>query len=234
MEIRYEVEPLGFGAATGVSVVAFAPSATPEVLADLFDTLEDVLRTHRFGPADIVRNRLIAASREERDSASAVRFARLSGPARCATSSYIAESFFPSGEGVRIDTIALRGVGATKVSVEHDPAQPPCRFVATTDHVFLSGLTSTEPDLHPQVRHIRQRLAETLALAEEAVGAAVRPFEATIYLHPSVGLDELVDLPELVRLVDVPLDFHRCDGFSKPGKLIEIEVDARVVREASA
>lgn len=176
---------------------------------------------------DVVRNRLFAASREGRDAASGVRFERLSGPARCATSSYIDEAAFPGGEGARLETLAVAAAGVGKIVVDHDPRQPPCRFVATGDLVFLSGLTSTEPDLDRQLAHIRARVVDTLGLAETRLGRRVRPIAATAYVHRSVDLDRLPDLAERVGLAGLPLAIGRCDGFSRPGKLLELEIDAQ-------
>ncbi len=115
--------------------------------------------------------------------------------------------------------------------MEHDPPQPPCQLVATEDLVFLSGLTSTDPELHVQIQQIRVRLADTLAFAAMQLGRAVRPTAATVFVHRSVGLDELADLAEMVGIVGIPLAVGRCDGFSKPDKLIELEIDAEAYGE---
>jgi enamine deaminase RidA (YjgF/YER057c/UK114 family) len=229
--VEIAVEPFGFGSRIGASITVAVPSTGPAALEDLFETLEKVLAAEGLQPADVVRNRLIAVSRQVRDTVSAMRFRRLSGPARCASSSYIDGSRFVGGDGVRLDTIAFRGTAATKVVVEHDPPQPPCRFVATGDLVFLSGLTSPEPELHVQVQRIRIRLAETLASAGDRLGRGVRPTAATVYVHRSLGMDELADLAQMVGILGIPLAVGRCDGFSKPGKLIELEIDAQASGE---
>lgn len=229
--VEITVEPVGIGSRTGVSIVTAVPSTEPAALDALFEALETALAGAGLQPADVVRNRLLAASRPVRDTASALRFRRLTGPARCATSSYIDQTWFAGGDGVRLDTIAFRGTAATKLAIEHDPMQPPCQLVATGDLVFLSGLTSTEPELHVQIQRIRARLADTLALAEARLGHPVRPTAATVYIHRSVGLDELADLAEMVGIVGVPLAVGRCDGFSKPGKLLELEIDAEAFGE---
>jgi hypothetical protein len=226
MTAEVTVEPIGIGERIGVAVTAAVPTSDPAALEALFDALDAALADVRLGPDDVVRNRVVASSRPVRDAASAVRFRRLAGAARCATSSYIDEGRFAGGDGVRIDTIALRGTAATKIAVERDPVEPPCWFVATGDLVFLSGLTSTDPELHVQIPHIRARLADALALAGERLGRPVRPTTATVYIHRSVGLDEVADLARMVGIEGIPLEVGRCDGFSKPGKLLELEVDA--------
>lgn len=229
--VEVAVEPTGVGSRTGVSIVTAVPTTEPATLDALFVALETALAGAGLQPADVVRNRLLASSQPVRDTASALRFRRLAGPARCATSSYIDESRFAGGDGVRLDTVALRGTAATKLAIEHDPVQPSCQLVATGDLAFLSGLTSTDPELHVQIQQIRVRLAETLALAGMRLGRAVRPTAATIYVHRSVGLDELADLAEMIGIVGVPLAVGHCDGFSKPGKLLELEIDAEVFGE---
>ena len=232
--VEIEVEPYGIGNRTGIAIVAGASTTDAETLDAIFAAMETALDSYRMGPADVVRNRILAASRPARDAISALRFRRLAGSARCATSSYIDLTRFAGGDGVRVDTIALRGTAATKTATEHDPPQPPCRFVTTGDLVFLSGLTSPEPELHVQIQRVRVRLTETLALAAAQLGRDVRPTAATLFLHRSVGLDELVDLAQMVGIVGIPLEIGRCDGFSKPGKLLELEIDAEAFGESNA
>lgn len=224
--VELEVEPFGIATRTGISIVAAVPTTEPETLDALFAAVTAVLADFGMTPDDVVRNRVLAASRPIRDAVSALRFRIFAGPARCATSSYIDGNRFTGGDGARLDTIALRGTAATKVTVEREPPEPPCLFVATEDLVFLSGLTSPDPELHVQIQAIRARLADTLALAAERVGRAVRPTSATVFVHRSVGLDELADFAQMVGIVGIPLAVGRCDGFSKPGKLLELEIDA--------
>lgn len=224
--VEIAIEPIGVGDRIGVSIVTAVASTGLADIGTALDTLEGALADAGLQPADVVRNRLTAVSRAVRDSASALRFQRLAGRARCATSSYIDGSRFAGGDGLRFDTTAFRGTAATKRITEHDPLQPPCRFVATEELVFLSGLTSIEPDLDVQIQQIRVRLAETLALAEAQLGRSVRPTAASIFVHRSVGLDELADVAAMVGIVGIPLAIGRCDGFSRPGKLLELEIDA--------
>lgn len=232
--VEIEVEPYGIGNRTGIAIVAGASTTDAETLDAIFAAMETALDSYRMGPADVVRNRILAASRPARDVTSAVRFQRLAGPARCATSSYFDQTRFAGGDGVQVESIALRGTAADKVAVEHDPPQSPCRFIATGDRVFLSGLTSPEPELHVQLQRIRVRLTETMALASAQLGRPVRPTAATLFLHRSVGLDEIVDFAQLVGIGAIPLEIGRCDGFSKPGKLLELEIDAEAFGESNA
>jgi enamine deaminase RidA (YjgF/YER057c/UK114 family) len=226
--VELEVEPFGIASRTGISIVAAVPTTDAETIDALFVAVGTALADFGLGPEDVVRNRVLAASRPARDTVSAQRFRTFAGAARCATSSYIDGNRFIGGDGVRLDTIALRGTAATKMSVERDPPEPPCLFVATEDLVFLSGLTSADPELHIQIQRIRDRLAETLSIAGERLGRPVRATSATVFVHRSVGLDELADLSQMVGIVGIPLAVGRCDGFSKPGKLLELEIDAEM------
>jgi hypothetical protein len=209
-----------------VTIALEAPTTEPAELERLFDSLERVLADQGLTPADVVRNRLIAASRPARDRASAFRFARLSGPARCATSSYIDEQRFPGGDGVLIETLAVAGAGDGKMVEEYEPLQPPCRFVAAAGVVYLAGLTSTASGWEDQVAEIRQRVDETLEVAERRLGAAIRPTALGLWVHRSVAADAIAGLPGTLGLDGLPLTIERCDGYSRPGKLLEVEIDA--------
>jgi enamine deaminase RidA (YjgF/YER057c/UK114 family) len=226
--VEVTVEPAGIGNRTGFSIVTAVSSSTPGSLAAAFEAVEAALAAAGLGLADVVRSRIVAASRPARDAASAIRFRQLSGPARAATSSYIDESRFAGGDGPRLDTVALRGTAATKVAVEREPPDIPCLYVVTGDLLFFSGMTSFDPELEAQVRQIRARLAEGLSRAEANLGRRVRPASATVYVHRSVALDELADLAESVGVAGLPLAIERCEGFANPGKLLELEIDAGV------
>jgi enamine deaminase RidA (YjgF/YER057c/UK114 family) len=189
-----------------------------EDLEDMLDALEEDLALVGLRPVDIVRNRLFAASREGRDAASAVRFGRLSGhldPAR-----------FGDGDGASIQTLVLSRADDEKIVVEYDPPEPPCRFVAVGRRVFLSGLTSTRPTFADQLDHISARAAENLGAAARTVGAALEVVSATAFVHRDVDLSGWQDVAGGLGLAGVAFVVDRCAGFSRPGKLIELELDA--------
>jgi hypothetical protein len=232
--VELAVEPVGIGNRTGFSIVTAVSSSAPGSMGAAFEALEAALVANGLGLADVVRSRIVAASRPARDAASAIRYRQLSGPARAATSSYIDEGRFAGGDGLRLDTVALRGTAATKIAVEREPPDVPCLYVATEDLLFFSGMTSFEPELDAQVRQIRARLADGLSRAEANFGRRVQPASAAVYVHRSVGLDELPDLAESVGIGGLPLAVERCDGFANPGKLLELEIDAGIGSEAAA
>ena len=229
MAVTVVTQPHTVASRAGVSVVATVDESDSEALEGLLDAIEGTLGDHGLSLADVVRTRLHAATRAGRDAASAVRFRRLAGPARCATSSYIDPSMFASGDGVRLAAIALSGAAADKVAVEYEPRQPPCRFVATGDLVFLSGVTSTEPGFDAQLARIAPRVADNLRAAGDTLGRDVTPTGVTAWVHRSVSDGELADLDMRLGLEGTPCAVMRCDGYSAPGKLIEVEVDAAAV-----
>lgn len=196
-------------------------------LEALLDGVEAGLAAHGLALADVVRTRLRASSRAARDAASRVRFARLAGPARCATSSYI-DTGAPGPAGwVALDVLALPGAGAVKVVEEYEPRQPPCRSVTAGDEVLLSGHTSLLPDWPAQVADVRDRIAASLDAAGARLGRHVAALDVTVYVDRSVDRDALVGLPALLGVGEAPCTVVRCDGFSAPGKLLEAEVNAR-------
>jgi enamine deaminase RidA (YjgF/YER057c/UK114 family) len=226
-----ELERIAIAGVDGVIATIGIGSTASDAFVAAFDAIDQALADAGFAPADIVRNRLVAGSREIRDAASAYRFGRLSGTARCASSSYIDSVEYPSGVGLRIDTVALRGAGAIKVAIERDPVQPPCRFIAVGNLVILSGQTSLAAGFDAQVAEIGERLIESLDAARKrsrTPDGTIRPVGTTIYLHRSVELEDRAYLADALGLGDAPITIARCDGYSKPGKLIEVEVDARI------
>lgn len=226
MEVDIEAKPVHVHGRPGLTVQASVASSAPDDLEGLVDTIRGELGRHGLDLADVVRARLHGATRAARDAASLVRFRHLSGSARCATSSYIDPSRFPGGDGAALWLLALEHAGADKVVVEYEPTQPPCRFVATGGLVLLSGVTSTDPTLDDQLAHIAPRIRETLAVAGERLGAPVTPTAVQAWVHRDLAPSALADLGERLGLGGVPLVIERCDGYSAPGKLIEVEVDA--------
>jgi hypothetical protein len=207
----------------------FTATTDSSAEADLeatYNAIERALGERGMGLPDVVRTRLFGATREARDAGSKVRFRRLSGPARCATSSYIVPSLFPSGDGIRMEGLALEDAGRTKIAVEYEPLQPPCRYVATGDLVFLSGFTATVPTFEEQLDNIRPRIAETIEMATQRLGRQVRPVAVSTYIHREVDPGDSDAMPQRLGLGGVPLTIGRADGYSSPGKFIEVEVDA--------
>lgn len=226
MPVTIESQPISIASRPGMSVTGTVDASDSEALEALLEAIEATLSDGGLGLADVVRTRLHAATRSGRDAASKVRFRRLAGPARCATSSYIDPAMFGSGDGVRLAAIALAGAAVDKISVEYEPPQPPCRFVSTGDLVFLSGVTSTESVFDAQLARIAPRISDNLRAAGDAIGHEVAPTGVTAWVHRSLSDADLAGLDARLGLAGTPISVMRCDGYSAPGKLIEVEVDA--------
>jgi enamine deaminase RidA (YjgF/YER057c/UK114 family) len=192
----------------------------------LFATFESALKCHGLSLADTVRSRLFGRDRATRDAGSIVRMDVLSGPARCATSSYIAPARFASAALTAMDLIALRpGPGLDKKIRENNPPRTPCRYLTCGPLMVLSGQTAVLPTLEEQVvGDILPRITQYLT---EAGSGWDQVAEAKCYLHESQNAEQLRALflkvaPTLPPRFACPV----VAGYSAPGKLVEIEVTA--------
>lgn len=204
-----------------------APGPNAEGQAQqLFSSFEAVLKEHGLSLADTVRSRLFATDRATRDAASEVRSATLAGPARAATSSYIAPKLFSSDALVAMDLIALRPKpGSTKKVRENNPPRTPCRWLTCGPLMVLSGQTVVLPTLEAQVTtDILPRI--TQYLAEEKTGWD-KVAQVSCYLHASQSPEHMRQLFKNVVTVEPSrFEVRFVEGYSAEGKLVEIEVTA--------
>lgn len=201
------------------------PSAKNQA-QQLFSSFETTLKEHGLNLADTVRSRLFATDRATRDSASEVRSATLTGPARAATSSYIAPKLFSSGALVAMDLIALRPKpGLAKKVRENNPPRTPCRWLTCGPLMVLSGQTVVLPTLEAQVTtDILPRI--TQYLAEEKTGWD-KVAQVSCYLHASQSPEHMRRLfGKMVPAEPSRFEVRLVDGYSAEGKLVEIEVTA--------
>jgi enamine deaminase RidA (YjgF/YER057c/UK114 family) len=177
---------------------------------------------------NVVRTRVFGRTREARNAVSETRAGTFCGIARAATSSFIAPAHFESGADVALDLIAMSppGTGATRHVVEHQPQQTFIRYLTWGPMVFLAGMTCEEhPTLKQQYEDILPRAGKLLAEAgcdwRNVVGIS-------FFLHKDHDPDSL--LTGVAKTVPVSLDnaeVEFVEGFSRPGKLVEIEITAR-------
>jgi enamine deaminase RidA (YjgF/YER057c/UK114 family) len=192
----------------------------------LFAAFRDALSRHGLGLENAVRSRLYGRDRAARDAGSNVRMETLSGPARCATSSYIAPARLNAAVDIAMDLIALRpGAGLDKKIRENDPPRTPCRYITCGPLMILSGQTCTDPTLEAQVlSDILPRIGRYLG---EAASGWDQVAEANCFLHES---ESATDMRALYLKVAsrLPPRFacHRVSGYSAPGKLVEVEITA--------
>jgi enamine deaminase RidA (YjgF/YER057c/UK114 family) len=215
----------------GFEFIELAAEATPGPTAtaqakELFARFEKTLKNHGLGLADTVRSRLFATDRTARDEASNVRAEVLSGPARAATSSYIAPKLIASAAHVAMDLIAVRRKpGMDKVIRENEPPRTPSRYLTCGSLLVLSGQTAVLPTLEIQVTtNILPRITEYLA---EAKSGWDKVIQVSCYMHESQSVEAMRTLFRKMVPVEPPrFEVRFVEGYSAEGKLVEIEVTA--------
>ena len=196
---------------------------------DLFARADAEFRTLNLSLAhNVVRSRVFGRTRADRDAISAVRTKSFTGAARAATSSFIAPRHFESSADVALDVFAMSppaGGGQRHVS-EHTPPQSFIRFLTWGPMVFLAGMTcETEKALEAQYRDILPRAHALLKANGCDWGNVVG---VSFFLRES--LDPAALLSGVGKFAPIPLDHAEVElveGYSRPNKLIEIEITAR-------
>jgi enamine deaminase RidA (YjgF/YER057c/UK114 family) len=195
----------------------------------LFDRAGAALGAHGLSLGEnVVRSRVFGRTREARDVVSNVRGKVFVGSARAATSSYISPPQLSSGGDVALDLFAMAAPadgGSRKVS-EHTPVQPFIRHLTWGPMVFLAGMTcETLPTLREQYTDILVRAG--VLLKETGCGWR-NVVHVAFFLHRSETPKALLD--GIAATGTVPLEFcevEQVDGYSRPNKLLEIEITAK-------
>jgi enamine deaminase RidA (YjgF/YER057c/UK114 family) len=191
---------------------------------ELVDRMDHQLRRLDLSLDDTVRTRMQACDAATWDVANAARFRRLAGPARSASASYFSSSYFECESRVAMELLAMRsGTAPRKIVREYEPARVPARYVIRDSVVFLSGVTgdATKP-LAGQLSDILDSVAASLA---DAGTSWANTRSITCFLHPDESQRALCAL--LSRLVPETLvEVQFAEGYSAPGKIVEIEVTA--------
>lgn len=209
------------------------PGLPPDEAArDLFARFATELRAHGLSLDDTVRTRLWGRDRAARDDGSRARLQVLSGTARSASSSYIAPSHFDSEGRVAVDLWAMRGA-AQKTVKEYEPPIVPPRYIVTSGLVFLSGVTCDTGTLDEQLATILPRIGGSL---QDAGASWAHVVKLSCFLHHSqtvqalrAGLLKILGTELGTRLSGespAVVEYSFVDGYSTPGKLIEIETTA--------
>jgi enamine deaminase RidA (YjgF/YER057c/UK114 family) len=195
----------------------------------LFERADAELKTLGLALANnVVRNRVFGRTREARDVVSAVRGKTFTGQSRAATSSFITTTHFDSAADVALDLYAMVAPpgGAARQVTEHTPAQPFIKHLVWGPMVFLAGMTCEDyPTLKQQYEDILPRAG---MLLEETGCDWTDVIKIAFCLHKDqdpqtllVGIGQLVP----VDLGNAEIEF--VEGYSKPNKLVEIEITAR-------
>lgn len=218
-----------FIAVSGESRPGMPPDAATRDLLTRFNT---ALQTHALSLDDTVRTRLWGRDRAARDGGGAERVKVLSGKARSASSSYIAPNHFDSEGVVAVDLWAMRGA-AQKTVQEYEPPIVPPRYITTGGLVFLSGVTWDTGSLDEQLDVILPRIGASL---RDTGADWTTVIKLSCFLHRSQTLQALrsgilrILGGEIGKLLDgetlAEVEYSFVDGYSTPGKLIEIETTA--------
>jgi enamine deaminase RidA (YjgF/YER057c/UK114 family) len=175
-----------------------------------------------------VRTRLWGKDRESRDLGSTERVKILSGNARSASSSFISPTHFDSDARVAIDLLAMHPSrpDLQKVLKEYDPPITPLRYLIYDSVVVLSGVTAVLPTLEEQMSDILPRIEGSLKVAGSSWKQVV---QTSFLLHRSQNFKTIEAIFKKHVNADIPqMEYFHVDGYSSPGKLIEIEVTATI------
>jgi enamine deaminase RidA (YjgF/YER057c/UK114 family) len=195
----------------------------------LFERAEAELQAHGLElDKNVVRNRVFGRTREARDVVSAVRGKTFKGQARAATSSFITTTHFDSSADVALDLYAMVAPegGAPRQVTEHTPAQPFIKHLIWGPIVFLAGMTCEEyPTLKQQYEDILPRAG---AILNETGCDWKNVVRMAFCLHKDEDPQAL--LTGVAKTVPVELgnaEIEFVEGYSRPNKLVEIEITAR-------
>jgi enamine deaminase RidA (YjgF/YER057c/UK114 family) len=201
----------------------------PQQSSDLFARADAELATLGLSLlGNTVRTRIFGRGSAARSAGSHARAQALVGASRAAGSSYVSAPHFCSAADVGLDLLAMAapaGNPARQVS-EHQPEQSFIRHLVWGPMVFLAGMTcETHPTLQAQYADI---LARADALLRETGCDWRNVVRVSFFLQRQQDPEAL--LAGVAALAPVPLDHAEIEfveGFSRPGKLVEIEITAR-------
>ncbi|HTK12317.1 MAG TPA: hypothetical protein VL402_00810 [Xanthobacteraceae bacterium] len=211
-----------------VHVVVHGTTGAPlaQQAASVFEAADAALRASGLNLDHTVRSRVFGRSREARAAVSDTRFKTLTGRARAATSSFIAPAMMPAGVDVALELFAMYPPErAERIVREQEPRQSFIRWLGWGPMVFLAGQTSERPTFDEQLDEILPRVA---LLLEECGCGWPQVTAASFFLHRDIAPDAL--FAGIAARAPLPLgsvDLEQVEGYSKPGKLIEIEITAR-------
>lgn len=193
---------------------------------EIFERFQNELQDVGLSLDNTVRTRLWGRDRQSRDEANEERFRTLSGKSRSVSSSYYSPTHFVSEGRVALDLLALRPsrAGIEKVLKEYEPPAIPLRYLIYDSIVLLSGVTAILPTIEDQLANILPRISGSLA---DAGSSWEKVAKVSCYLHRSQSLEKLRTIfKEAVKTQIPQVECAFVDGYSNPGKLIEIEATA--------
>lgn len=193
----------------------------------VFNQARAALKLHGLTLSDTVRSRVFGVDRPARDAVSNSRFEALKGNDRAASSSYIAPKHFSSEALVALDLIAVRPrPGITKVIKEYVPLKGPICYITLGPLLVLSGNTSQLPTLKEQVT--QDILPRVDSYLKEGGSSWKQVVNVSCYMHESQQAEELrTHFKSIANPFPGRFEIYFVEGFSAPGKLVEVEVTAQ-------
>ena len=211
-----------------LSIIGEGPEiGDPEAESDaLFARFGEELAAHGLSLNDTIRSRIWGADSDARTACSTVRTRTLSGPARAATSSYIAPAHFDSGARVAMDLIALRPLpGEEKIVTEQDPPKGVIKYLTVGELLVLPGMTCNEGgSFEHQAADILGRI--TMCLREAGCGWSEVCDVTLVHEHGVQHSNIHASLRKETEDMPPRLTLLPAEGYSRPGKLLEIETMA--------
>jgi enamine deaminase RidA (YjgF/YER057c/UK114 family) len=175
-----------------------------------------------------VRTRMFGRTAAARTAGSEARAQALVGRSRAAGSSYISVPHFYSDADVGLDLFAMAAPAGNppRHVTEHEPEQSFIRHMVWGPMVFLPGMTCEQhPSLRAQLADILRRAAVLLRETGCDWRDVVR---VSFFLHWDEEPDALLaGVAALAPLSLENAEIELVEGFSRPGKLVEIEITAR-------
>jgi enamine deaminase RidA (YjgF/YER057c/UK114 family) len=175
-----------------------------------------------------VRTRIFGRTGAARAAGSDARAQALVGRSRGAGASYISVPHFHSAADVGLDLFAMAAPAGNPARhvTEHEPEQSFIRHLVWGPMVFLPGMTCAQhPTLRAQCADILPRAGVLLRETGCDWRNVVR---VSFFLHRDEDADDL--MAGVGTLAPIPLEnaeIEFVEGFSRPGKLVEIEITAR-------
>src|SRR3954470_16030244 len=177
---------------------------------------------------NVVRTRVYGRTRDARNIVSAARGRAFSGQARAATSSFISPDHLDWYSDVALELWAMTAPteGVPRKVTEMEPVAAFIRHLVWGPLVFHAGMTNDQlPTLKEQCAEILPRAGARLKENGCDWSNVVR---ASFFVHQDETVAALFEA--VAAAAPVPLDNAEIEfvaGYSRPNKLVEIEITAR-------
>ncbi len=199
-----------------------------EETQDLFRRTERELKELSLSLENTVRIRIWGKDGEARNQATAERSRILTERTKASSSSYICPGYFDSSAKVALDLIAVRPANPNldRRPVDFDPPRNYLRYLIYDSFLFLSGFTSAGSNLDNQLAQILSEIEVSLVDGRTSWDNVIA---ASFYLHRSQKVELLKGLLEKERKAGLAqMEICFVDGFASEGRLLEVEVSAKL------